>query len=129
MESKLNQFGARLKNLRVDRGFSMQYVADSLGVARSTYAGYESEYRVPPLETLVKLAETLNTTADYLLGLSKEPTPGENSNDLAKTGELFWNGIPLSNQDLRILRDLFQVVIKERMPKLMNEQDSEEESN
>jgi transcriptional regulator with XRE-family HTH domain len=127
MESKLNQFGARLKNLRVDRGFSMQHVADSVGVARSTYAGYESEYRVPPLETLAKLAETLNTTADYLLGLSQEPSPGENSNDLAITGELFWNGIPLSNQDLKMLRDLFQVVIKDRMPKMRQEQ--EEETN
>ncbi|MGE7191794.1 helix-turn-helix domain-containing protein [Lysinibacillus fusiformis] len=128
MESKLNQFGARLKNLRVDRGFSMQHVADSVGVARSTYAGYESEYRVPPLETLAKLAETLNTTADYLLGLSQEPSPGENSNDLAITGELFWNGIPLSNQDLKMLRDLFQVVIKDRMPK-MRQENQEEETN
>lgn len=126
MESKLNQFGARLKNLRMDRGFSMQYVADSVGVARSTYAGYESEYRFPPLETLAKLAETLDTTTDYLLGLSKEPTPGENSNDLAITGELFWNGIPLSNQDLKMLRDLFQVVIKDRMPKIRQENREEE---
>ncbi len=38
---------------------------------------YENGYTNPPLDTLAKLAEMLNTTTDYLLGLSNVPHPGE----------------------------------------------------
>lgn len=35
----------RLTELRKKKNWSLQYTADLLGIAKSTYAGYESGYR------------------------------------------------------------------------------------
>jgi transcriptional regulator with XRE-family HTH domain len=57
----------RLAQLRKSNNWSLQETADQLGIAKSTYAGYESGYREPPLKALVQIAELFNTTVDYIL--------------------------------------------------------------
>lgn len=107
----------------------MQEMADRLGVARSTYAGYESEYRQPTLETLHDIAKILRTSTDYLLGLTDNPHPVEptkNVKELLKEDELHWDGVPLTDEELKPLRDLLEIVVKERLPKIKKK---EEEKN
>ncbi|MEX1029581.1 MAG: helix-turn-helix transcriptional regulator [Paenibacillaceae bacterium] len=58
----------RLAELRKNNNWSMQYLANRIGMAKSTYAGYESGYRQPSLDTLQKMAEIFNVSTDYLLG-------------------------------------------------------------
>jgi transcriptional regulator with XRE-family HTH domain len=58
----------RLSELRKQRKWSMQEIADQLGIAKSTYAGYESGYREPSLQSLSQLADLFETTIDNLLG-------------------------------------------------------------
>jgi transcriptional regulator with XRE-family HTH domain len=58
----------RLSVLRKERKWSMQEIADRLGIAKSTYAGYESGYREPSLQSLTQLADLFETTVDDLLG-------------------------------------------------------------
>ena len=103
----------------------MQDMADRLGVARSTYAGYESEYRQPTLETLHGKASILKTSADYLIGLTDNPHPVEptkNVKELLKEDELHWDGVPLTDEELKPLRDLLEVVVRERLPKTKKEE-------
>jgi transcriptional regulator with XRE-family HTH domain len=57
----------RLGELRKNRKWSMQETADRLGIAKSTYAGYESGYREPSLQALSQLADLFDTTVDYIL--------------------------------------------------------------
>ncbi|MCM3542161.1 helix-turn-helix domain-containing protein [Priestia megaterium] len=64
---------SRLAQLRKEKKWSLQYTADQLEIAKSTYAGYESGYRRPSLEALVTIAELFDTSTDYLLGKEKEP--------------------------------------------------------
>lgn len=68
----------RLKELRTERGLSMQELADRVGVAKSTVSRWEHG------ETLLddagnanvaKLANALGTSVRYLKGLTDEPTP------------------------------------------------------
>ncbi|MDR4435587.1 helix-turn-helix domain-containing protein [Bacillus tequilensis] len=61
----------RLTELRKKKNWSLQYTADLLGIAKSTYAGYESGYRRPSLEALAMLADLFDTTCDELLGREK----------------------------------------------------------
>lgn len=61
-------FGERLNNIRKQRGFTAQQMADSLTVTIRTYRHYESEHSYPSLETLVKIADLLDVSIDYLLG-------------------------------------------------------------
>ncbi|MFP3509193.1 helix-turn-helix transcriptional regulator [Peribacillus sp. SIMBA_075] len=58
----------RLTALRKGKRWSLQYTADRLGIAKSTYAGYESGHRRPSLETINLLAGLYETSTDYILG-------------------------------------------------------------
>ena len=40
----------------------------ALNIPYNTYAGYESQYREPKYETLIKIADLLNVSTDELLG-------------------------------------------------------------
>ncbi|MCZ0756107.1 helix-turn-helix domain-containing protein [Anoxybacillus sp. J5B_2022] len=59
----------RLSELRKKKKWSLQYIADQLNIAKSTYAGYESGYRQPSLEAVKELATLFGTSTDYLLGV------------------------------------------------------------
>ena len=46
-----------------------------INVKQNTYQQYESGKRQLPIEALIKLAKYYNLSADYILGLIKEPEP------------------------------------------------------
>jgi transcriptional regulator with XRE-family HTH domain len=101
----------RLTKLRKDKRWSLQYTADRLGIAKSTYAGYESGYRRPSLEAVKSIADLFYTSVDYILGRVDHPgfqtekdklKPGHlgeltNLPDLA----LAVDGISLSKEEIR----------------------------
>lgn len=57
----------RLTELRKNKNWSLQETADRLGIAKSTYAGYETGYREPSLKALSQIADLFDTTIDYIL--------------------------------------------------------------
>ncbi|RHS65916.1 XRE family transcriptional regulator [Clostridium sp. AM45-5] len=67
-------FNENLKAARERKNMTQKEVADNIGVAKSTYSLYESGNREPNVQTIKKIADTLNVSADDLLGLSPEPT-------------------------------------------------------
>ncbi|MGE7906629.1 helix-turn-helix domain-containing protein [Peribacillus sp. NPDC094092] len=96
----------RLTTLRKAKRWSLQYTADRLGIAKSTYAGYESGHRRPSLETINLLADLYDTSTDYILGRvdypSKEITT-ESTRVMELTDspnmELAVDGISLSEEE------------------------------
>ena len=48
--------GKRLKELRTEKGFTQQEVADYFKISSVTYLRYEKAQREPSLEVLVKFA-------------------------------------------------------------------------
>ncbi|MBI0580803.1 helix-turn-helix transcriptional regulator [Neobacillus cucumis] len=62
----------RLSELRKERKWSLQETADQLGIAKSTYAGYESGYRLPSLQSLSQIADLFHTSVDYILGRTED---------------------------------------------------------
>lgn len=65
----------RLKDLREDKDYTQQDVANYLDCSRSTYSNYEQEIRNVPIETLCKLADLYKTSVDYLIGRTDEIKP------------------------------------------------------
>ena len=63
-----DNFNENLKASREKRGMTQKEV-----VAKSTYSLYESGNREPSVQTIKKIADTLNVSADDLLGLNNEP--------------------------------------------------------
>lgn len=60
--------GKRVRELRIEKGMSQQELGNAIGVTKVSVCGYENGSRIPNLEKLIKLAEILETTSDYLLG-------------------------------------------------------------
>lgn len=65
----------RIRNLREDKDYNQEKMAQMLSVSQSTYSDYERGEINIPLKTLVKLADILETSIDYLLERTDEKTP------------------------------------------------------
>ena len=52
----------------MQKGLSQQKLGDMIGVTKVSICGYENGTRIPTIENLVKLADSLETTIDFLLG-------------------------------------------------------------
>ncbi|HAE42060.1 MAG TPA: XRE family transcriptional regulator [Clostridiales bacterium] len=61
-------FIERLKQLREAKNLTQLRLAMELNVSQETISGYEIGKAVPPAEMLIKLADTLDTSVDYILG-------------------------------------------------------------
>ena len=70
----MDQRAELLRKLMDSKNMTQKDVADNIGVAKSTYSLYESGNREPNVQTIKKLADLLNVSADDLLGLNQEPT-------------------------------------------------------
>ena len=60
-------FGERLNETRKLRGFTAQQMADTLCIALRTYRNYENEGSYPDFDKLVKIADKIDVSIDYLL--------------------------------------------------------------
>lgn len=56
----------RIKEARKSAGLTQQQAAALIGVAKSTWAGYESGNSTPDIDKLVKIMDTLGVDANYL---------------------------------------------------------------
>lgn len=62
-------FGDRLVFLRKAQNYTQTQIAQALGIAKSTYCGYEVNNRKPNIEKIVKLAQFFNVTTNFILGI------------------------------------------------------------
>ncbi len=65
----MEKTGLRIKELRTVFGLSQKALAEKIGVAQNTLTQYEKGTSKISLDVLVKLAQILETSVDYLLGL------------------------------------------------------------
>lgn len=106
-----DKFGERLKALRekyrlrqADLALLVKTQKYPDGIPKSTLAGYENGFRRPNFETLVKLSEILNTSADYLIGATDDPSPAKPTKDLRKllqSNDFHIDGKVLTNDNLK----------------------------
>lgn len=66
------EFSERLKTLRKEAGLTQVDVAEKLGISQPAYASWERGVKKPTQENLVKIAQVLNVSIDYLVGNSEE---------------------------------------------------------
>lgn len=60
-------FNKRLRASRMKCKYTQQNMADMLDISLNAYQKYEQSERSPSLECLVKMADILNVSTDYLL--------------------------------------------------------------
>ena len=61
-------FNTRLNQIRKSKGITAQQMADLLYINTRSSRAYESAARMPNLNMLVRIADILDVSIDYLLG-------------------------------------------------------------
>lgn len=69
----MNTIGQRIKALREDSDLSQKELAANVNITEATLSRYENDLREPKVSIIIRLAKELNTTTDFLLGLSENP--------------------------------------------------------
>lgn len=105
------EFSERLKKLRKDAGLTQVDVAEKLGISQPAYASWERGIKKPTQDNLVKIAQVLNVSVDYLVGNLEEKSDALDNIEL-----LFrMNSKGLSNEEKEIFRkELIQFMEKRK---------------
>ena len=68
-------FYDRIIHLKQERNLLQKDIAAGAGIGLRQYQRYEKKEGEPSMESIIKLCNFFNVSADYLLGLSNDPTP------------------------------------------------------
>ena len=101
MVSKIAIRVDRLRNLRERRGWSQREMSRLCDFGEGQIRKYENEESDPSATHLKRIAELLNVSADFLLGMSDDPqrtpqssTPDEDETQILKTfHDEGWTGV------------------------------------
>lgn len=63
----------RLKELRKSRGYTQIALQMQTGIEQALLSKFENSERIPPTETLLRLAEFYNVSIDYILCRTDKP--------------------------------------------------------
>lgn len=63
----------RLKELRKNRGYTQVSLQMQTGIEQALLSKFENQERIPPTETLFRLAEFYNVSIDYILCRTDKP--------------------------------------------------------
>lgn len=66
------EFAERLKTLRKQVKLTQAQIAEKLNISQQAYASWERAAKKPTQENLVKIAQILDVSIDYLVGNSEE---------------------------------------------------------
>jgi len=113
-DSKLRRaFGARVKQLRKQRHWTQKELARKVEIRFQLLNKYEGGQHIPSAETLIRLAEALDTSLDYLLtGNPVEDSPLASSRLFQRFKTL--EGLAKEDQDA-VITLIDAVIAKHRM--------------
>jgi len=63
----LEDIGKKIREAREDLGISQKDLGMALGLSDKAVSAYEASRTIPPLETLMRIAEELNKPLDYFI--------------------------------------------------------------
>ena len=107
------RFQHRLPRLRELRDLNQVELADRAGMMPGAISQFESGTRAPSFESIVKLADALDISADYLMGRDCEPVSvGPTVDKLAKLAE------QLPDRELDLLYELAKIFSKRNKERL-----------
>lgn len=67
----MENFNSKLRQLRLEQNRTQKEVAEALGITRTAIVNYESGSREPSLDTLRRICDFFDVSADYLIGRSE----------------------------------------------------------
>lgn len=105
--------GERIRNIREDEDILQQELADAVGINVSVLSRIEKGTRQLRDDELIKIADKLNVTTDYLLGRTDEPGGSVSNAGVTESRPLYDSGIKIMNELIRIEDSLKKLTAKE----------------
>lgn len=119
MQGEVMVIAERIENLREIRGLKQYQLAEKIGVTRATMCKYERGTNIPNAEIVAKLAVALDTTADYLCGLSDNYSPnGDSYMYVGGDRELVETVLSLSRDNKIRLSERARILLEEQIEKI-----------
>jgi transcriptional regulator with XRE-family HTH domain len=103
--------GARLKELRLRRGFRLADVSESTGVSITILSRLEAGLRSPSLDVLLKIARVFHVPLDELVGAPASGDPRVHPKPIRRHGMIY---IPLTTRPIGV--QAFKVIMPGREP-------------
>lgn len=63
-----------IKTLRIAKGLTQRKVAEAIGVSHNLVCQWETDVRRPEFDSIIKLAEFFNITADEVIDIERKET-------------------------------------------------------
>ena len=102
-------FSIRLKNLRIQNGYTQKEMAENLGTSQPSYQNWEKGTRKPSRITLQKIANFFNVSTDFLLGETDIPDSESDIDlDSAIDNSVAYDGTPITDNDREIIKDFLK---------------------
>lgn len=92
----------RIRDLRIERGWTQLQLGKRIGAAKSTVSGYESGDRQLTPALINTLCDLFDVSADYLLCRSDTPQPALTDEE-ARLLAAFRNALPETQAAIRLL--------------------------
>lgn len=67
----MQDYGKRLKQARINKGYTQTEIASKLGLPQQTWQRYETGKNDLKMSTVYAICKTLEISADWLLGLTE----------------------------------------------------------
>ena len=111
----MGMFGDKLREVRSIRGITQEQLAELADTSRAMIGRYETTDQLPALDTLIRIADALGVSTDYLLGRTEAmdaafagryvepPRPPRNAGKLPRT----------SAELEAFVRDIIEEVLRE----------------
>jgi transcriptional regulator with XRE-family HTH domain len=97
-------FAEQLKRIRASKKLSQSDLANKIGLKPAAVSHFETGQRKPPLDTLMKLADALSVSVDYLLGRDMSRVTNA-------SGRLLRDFERLSLKDQDVVQDIAKVLL------------------
>ena len=86
----MNTIGERIVFLREKRGISQKELARQLGITAASLSRYENNLYDPKSTIITNLSQILNTSTDYLLGITSDYRVSTNSDQVSENDLRIW---------------------------------------
>lgn len=113
-------FGARIKSLRNEKGWSQEYVCEKTHISPGALSRYENEVFEPKSLELVKdFANLFDVSTDYLLGKSdiRNPEDVKIDNDKLRIGLSTKDYENITDEQKKQIEDFAKFVLKDNKKK------------
>ena len=103
-EGNINMLNERLREARIQKNYSQEYVAEKVHTSRQTVMRWENGASVPNVEIIKKLAELYDVSVNYLLEI-----PENNKESIQKSSNI--SDLPLKEHQAEYHYETFLFLI------------------